>query len=277
MGLENFTPAIWAAALFVRLRKALVHASTVNRDYEGDIREFGDQVRINEIGPVTVSDYTKYNDLTWQELTSAQKLLLIDQAKSFSFQVDDIDMAQNKPKVMQGAMGEAAYAIRDTIDQHIAGLYGQAGNSVSALTVTAGNVIQNLSNMQLELNEANVPQEGRFFPIPPWYHQHLVNAVSQGINSTGVPKTFDNGVIVNGFVGELYGFNLLMSNNVNNNGTVWNMMAYNMSAITHAGQIAKIEATRIQDRFADGVKGLYLYGSKVVRPEAMVSCAATKG
>jgi poly-gamma-glutamate system protein len=89
MGLENFNPQIWAAKLFVRLRKSLVHASTVNRDYEGEIRSFGDTVRINEIGPVDISDYTKYDDITWQELDSAQKMLLIDQAKSFSFQIDD--------------------------------------------------------------------------------------------------------------------------------------------------------------------------------------------
>ena len=54
-------------------------------------------------------------------------------------------------------------------------------------------------------------------------------------------------------------------------------MGYNRSAITHAGQIASIEALRPDDRFADAVKGLYLYGSKVVRPNAMVKCAATKG
>ena len=107
MGLENFTPAVWASELFVRLRKTLVHAATVNRDYEGQISEYGDTVKINEIGPITVSDYTKYNDLTWQELSSAQKMLLIDQAKSFSFQVDEIDNAQKKPKVMGGAMSEA--------------------------------------------------------------------------------------------------------------------------------------------------------------------------
>lgn len=277
MGLENFTPAVWASELFVRLRKSLVFASTVNRDYEGGIREYGDTVKINEIGPITVSDYTKYSDLTWQELTSAQKLLTIDRARSFSFQVDDIDAAQNKPNVMPGAMAEAAYAITDDVDSYIAGLYTQAGNTVTALTVSAGNVIQNISNLQLELNEANVPMSGRFLPIPPWYHQHLVNAVTQGISSTGVPKVFDDSYIVNGFVGELFGFNLLLSNNVNNNGTVWNIMAYNRSAITYAGQISKMEAVRIQDRFADGVKGLYLYGAKVVRPNAMVSVAATKG
>ena len=277
MGLENFVPEIWSAKLFVRLRKALVHASVVNRDYEGEIKEFGDTVRINEIGAVDVSDYTKYSDITWQEMDSAQKVLLIDQADSFAVQLDDIDKAQTKPKLIDGIMSEASYSIVDEVDQYIAAKYTGAGNTVSALTVSVGAVIQNISNLQLKLNEANVPQQDRYLFVPPWYHQHIVNSVSQGINSTGVPKLMDNGVLVNGYVGELFGFNILMSNNVSNNGTVWQMMALHRSAITFAGQIAKIEATRIQDRFGDGIKGLYLYGAKVVRPNAMVTCAATKG
>jgi len=277
MGLENFVPEIWSAKLFVRLRKALVHASVVNRDYEGEIKEFGDTVRINEIGAVDVSDYTKYTDITWQEMDSAQKVLLIDQADSFAVQLDDIDKAQTKPKLIDGIMSEASYSIVDEVDQYIAAKYTGAGNTVSALTVSVGAVIQNISNLQLKLNEANVPQQDRYLFVPPWYHQHIVNSVSQGINSTGVPKLMDNGVLVNGYVGELFGFNILMSNNVSNNGTIWQMMALHRSAITFAGQIAKIEATRIQDRFGDGIKGLYLYGAKVVRPNAMVTCAATKG
>jgi len=277
MGLENFIPEVWSAKLFVRLRKNLVHASVINRDYEGEISAFGDTVRINEIGAIDVGTYTKNTAITVQNLTSAQKMLTIDQAKYFAFSVDDIDAVQTKPKVIDGAMSEAAYSIGDTIDQHIAGLYTQAGNSVTALTVSVGAVLLNLSNMQLALDEANVPTGGRFLPIPPWYNQHLVRATSGAVSATGVPKIFDDGMIVSGYVGNLFGFNLLMSNNVNNNGTVWNMMGFTRAAITHAQQIAKIEAYRLEAEFGDGVKGLYLYGSKVVRPNAMVSCAATKG
>lgn len=277
MALENFVPAVWASSLFVRLRKNLVHAGVVNRDYEGEIREYGDQVKINEIGAIAVTDYAKNTDMNIETLSSAQKTLIIDQAKYFNFSVDDIDKAQTKPKVIDGAMSEAAYAIGDTVDQHLAGLYTQAGNTVNALTVTVGNVLQNLSNMQLALDEANVPNEGRFLPVPPWYHQYLVMATSGAVSATAVPKVFDDSMIVNGFVGQLFGFNLLMSNNVNNNSTVWNLMGFNRAAITHAQQIARIEAYRLEKQFGDGVKGLFLYGSKVVRPAAMVKCAATKG
>ena len=127
MGLENFIPTIWSAKLFVRLRKALVFGSLVNNDYEGEITGMGDTVKINEIGTVTVNDYTKYNAITWQQLTGAQKTLVIDKAKTFSFVVDDIDTAQQNPKIMNAAMSEAAYAIADSIDQDLASLHSQAG------------------------------------------------------------------------------------------------------------------------------------------------------
>lgn len=277
MALDNFIPEIWSASLLVQLRKNLVHSSLVNRDYEGEIRNVGDTVRINELGIVTVGDYTKNGSVTWQSMDSAQKSLLIDQSKYFAVKLDDIDAVQSKPKLLDGIMAEAAYSIADTVDQHLAGMYAYAGNTVSALTVTAGNVLLNMANFQLELDEANVPTGGRYIIIPPWYNQHLVLAATGAVSATATSKVMDDGVIVNGYVGQLFGFNILMSNNVNNNGTVWNIMAFNRTAITHASQIAKVEATRIEDGFQDGVKGLYLYGSKVVRPAAMCKCAATKG
>ena len=278
MGLENFIPKVWAADIFVRLRKALVHGATVNRDYEGDIRNFGDTVKINELSLIDVSTYTKGTDITWQTLDSAQKSLIIDQAKYFAFIEDDLDAIQTKPKVMNEAAQDAAYQIRDKIDQFVAGFYTAAGSSVTALTVTAGNVLVTLSNMQLGLNEANVPTDGRFLPIAPWMHQHAVNATGQTLTATGVPKLIDNSIVVNGFVGQLYGFNLLMSNNVNNNATVWNHMAYTRQAITFAMQpTVTIEASRDHDQFGDGLRGLFLYGGKTVRPNAMVTCATTKG
>lgn len=246
--------------------------------YEGEITGAGDTVKINEIGPVTVSDYTKYGALTWQELTSAQKSLLIDQQKSFSFTVDDIDAAQNKPNVMNSAMSEAAYAVADTIDQHIAGLYAGAGvtgsatyigSASSSLSVSSGNVIETLSYVQRYLNEASVPTENRFGIIPPWVHQDLVMAEVGGIAYNAVPKVRDDGVLMNGFVGRAFGFDLLMSNNVSNDGTQYRCMFGTRSAISYAGQISKIRAVEREDYFDEGIKGLYVYGAKVVRPNAL--------
>lgn len=276
MGLENFIPEMWSASLLVQLRKAHVFSGLVNRDYEGEIRNAGDTVRISEIDAVTIGDYTKNSTVSWQSMSSAQKSLLIDQSKYFAVKLDDVDATQANVRLMDAIMAEAAYKIADTVDASIAALYTEAGNTVTGLAVTAANVILNVSNMQLKLDEDNVPTNGRFLIIPPWYNQLLVLAATGAVSATATTKLMNDGSILNGYVGQFMGFNILMSNNVNNDATTWNIMAFNRSAITHAAQIAKVESTRIEAGFQEGVKGLYLYGSKVVRPDALVTCAITK-
>jgi hypothetical protein len=267
MGLDTFIPSVWASAVLSPLYKSLVYGSAVNRDYEGDIRQFGDSVRINEIGDITVADYTKYGTLSWQELSSAQKTLYIDQAKSFSFAIDDVDQVQSKPKVMAEAMSRAAYAIADTIDQHLAGLYTQAGTVLPATTATTTDALKLVADFAEALNKQNVPTSGRFLIVPPQFVTKLLLQVSGGVSTTGVPKETSPGQIANGFVGEIYGFSVLMSNNVaQSSANVYQPLALVRSAISYAGQLTNIEAVRRESSFGDGVKGLYVYGSKVVRP-----------
>src|SRR5689334_12725539 len=119
MSLVNFIPTVWSGTMLRYLDKAHVFAQpgVVNRDYEGEIAAFGDSVKINQLGPITISDYTKNTDLSTPEaLNGNQTVLVIDKAKSFNFQVDDIDRAQQTPKVMQTAMERSAYGIADVVD-----------------------------------------------------------------------------------------------------------------------------------------------------------------
>ena len=136
MAINNFIPEIWSNELLVNLRKSLVagQAGVINRDYEGEIRNVGDTVHINSIGEVTIDDYVKNTDMAAPEtLTDATRALEITEAKFFNFQVDDIDRVQQTPKVMAGAMAEAAYGLADVADQFILGLYedADAGNLMS--------------------------------------------------------------------------------------------------------------------------------------------------
>jgi hypothetical protein len=276
MGLENLTPQVWAGNILEPLYKNLVFASVVNKDYEGEIKSFGDQVHINEIEDINVGTYSK-SSITWQNLDSAQKTLLIDQAKYFAFDIDDIDRAQNKGDVAAKAATRAAYAIRDAVDTFIGLKYSEAGNTVSSATVTAGNVLTNLAAFQLALDEDNVPNGERFFVCPPWYHNYLLQAATGIIGHTGVPKVFSDTMIVNGYVGSLFGFNILVSNNVYYSSTTYYPMAFDRSAISFAGQLTEVQEVMREDYFSKGLKGLYLYGAKVVRPNALATCAATKG
>ncbi|MDD2493964.1 MAG: P22 phage major capsid protein family protein [Tissierellia bacterium] len=281
MGVENFIPALWSARLFVRLRKALVFGNIVNREYEGELLNFGDQIHINELGPVTASAYTKGATLTYSELDSAQKTLLVDQATEFHFKIDDVNNAQTNPKLMDGAMDEAAYAIADTIDQFIAGLCAQAGatpsvttyigSSGSSLSVSSGNVIETFSYASRYLDEANVPKTGRWIVIPPWLTQKLTLAEVGGSGATSVPKVPDDIALRNGFVIRAFGFDIYEYNNVSNDGTQYRVMCGNNSALAYVGQVNTIEALRLQTTFANAARGLYVYGAKAVRPEALLT------
>lgn len=282
MALNNFIPSVWAARLLDNLRKNLVYAQdgVVNRDYEGEIRDAGDSVRINAIGPVTVATYAKNTDINPPEvLQDAQTVLVIDQAKYFNFAVDDVDRVQQRPQLMDAAMAEAAYALRDDLDQYVAGLYTQIavsnmlGSDTSPITPTATTAYELLVDLGVMLDDAKVPRANRFVVVPPWYHGLLLK--DDRFVRAGTPTT--DQVIRNGEVGQAAGFRVLISHNVPNTlGTKYKIIAGHPMAWSVAEQINKVEAYRPERRFADAVKGLHLYGAKVLRPTALALLTANK-
>jgi hypothetical protein len=284
MAVDNFIPTIWSAKLLTRLRKSLVFGNLVNTDYSGEISAFGDTVKINEIGPISVSSYTRNGSITWGTLDGTAKYLTVDQQKSWNFMIDDLDSAQTKPKLMDAAMSEAAYAMADASDQFIAGLYGSAGvkstnvgSSGSVLTQSSPTILRTLSYVKRYLDEANVPSEGRWGVIPPWFAQKVQAAVGGLFSATGVPKPDSAGVLTTGWVGRVSGIDLYMSNNVSNSAGTYRCMFGTRSAISFVSQVAKVEALRLQDYYADGVRGLYLYGAKVVQPDCLMTAYVAEG
>lgn len=284
MALDNFISEVWSARLLTNLRKAHVfaQASVINREYEGEIRAQGDTVRITAIGAVTVTDYTKNTDHAAPEaLTDAQTTLQITQSKMFAFQVDDVDRAQGNPRVMDAAMAEAAYALRDKLDLHIASLWSDVdptnfiGTNASPKTDlgTLGKAYEYLVDLGVLLDEANAPAEGRWTIVPSWFHGLLLKDdrfVKAGTSAT-------DAVLRNGMVGEAAGFSILKSNNIVNLGsTSQKIMAGVPAAWSVAEQVNKVEAYRPERRFADAVKGLHLYGAKVVRPNLLAVLHANK-
>lgn len=283
MALDGFIPTIWAARLLANLHKALIHAQpgVINRDYEGEVA-LGNTVKINSIGPVTIGDYTKNADHAVPEtLTEAQRSLVIDQAKFFNFQVDDIDAFQQKPKVMDEAMREAAYALADRLDQFIAAKYVDAaaanaiGSTASPTAITASNAYSVLLQLGTKLTKQNVPTPGRWAILPPEWTERLL--LDERFVSFGTAE--NRSALQNGVVGRAAGFDLLESNNVVQLTGVdagkYKVMAGAQMAITVAEQIDKTEAFRPERRFADAVKGLHVYGGKVVRPEALAVATVT--
>lgn len=289
MSLDAFIPTVWSARLLQNLEKSLVYGQVgvVNRDYEGEISEAGDTVRVNTLGPVTVDNYAKNNDMNPPEtLNDASQVLVIDQAKYFNFQIDDIDAAQQKPKVMDQAMRNAAYALADAADQFLAGRMwpdvpeaNRQGAVGAPITVGfgAGEVNPYVALMMagVDLDEANVPSAGRWAIVPPWFHAYLL--MDSRFVASGAAAADSRAV--NGYIGRAAGFNIYMSNNVPvlAGPTEFKILLGTDYATSYAEQISKVEAYRPEARFADAVKGLHLYGAKVVYPEALALIIADMG
>ena len=134
MAFTNFIPEVWSARLLEHLDNVHVYSALLNRDYEGDIRAYGDTVHINQIGDIAINDYTGEDLAAPEELDSTMMELRIDQAKYFNFQVKDIDNAQSNPKVVDAAMQRASYNINDVIDNYLAGLLLAGVKSESTIT-----------------------------------------------------------------------------------------------------------------------------------------------
>lgn len=278
MSVQNFIPTVWSAKLFQTLDKSHVLVNRCNRDYEGEISGYGDSVKINAIGEITIGNYVKnVTSISPQQLDDAQTILKIDQSKYFAFYVDDVDQAQTKPKVMSEAMRKAGYALADTADQFIAAKYSEAGNTVTAqgsTAVTSANIIGILGYAGQLLDEANVPSQGRWMVVPPWFHTKLVLAkILQTDGSVDANDAFSSG-----YIGRAMGFDFYLSNNITTTGTAPNVTSHVMAghprAISYAEQIVKMEAYRPEDGFGDAVKGLHVYGGKVIDPDALVSITA---
>ena len=274
---QSFIPEIWSAQVLVSLRKAqrYAQAGVVNRNYEGEIRNGGDTVRVRSISRPTISTYTKGGTLTYEQLTDAQRALTVDQQKSFSFVVDDIDKAQNGG-AMQEAADEAAYGLRDLADQYVAALYtgAQTANQIGTVSVTTGDIAYTqLLALKTKLDEANVPDEGRWAIVPSWYEGLLLNNDKfVRVDASGTDEGLRNGRI-----GRAAGFTVLMSNNAPLvTGDDYAVMAGVPGAISYAEQIVEMEALRLQTTFGTGVRGLHVYGAKLMRPDAIATLIASK-
>lgn len=278
MAINNFIPTLWASRVLENLQKALVagQAGIINRDYEGEIRQAGDSVKINSIGAVSIGSYTKNTDIGDPEtLSDATRSLTISEAKYFNFQVDDVDRAQQTPKVMGAAMREAAYGLADTADTFLLAKYVDVdgGNIIASAVPTADTAYEYLVDAGVLLDESNVPTAGRWAIVPPWYHGLLLKDDRFVGPGTAGPT------LRNGFIGEAAGFTILKSNNLTVTGSddeFYHCLFGHPMAWSYAEQINSVEAYRPQKRFADAVKGLHLYGAKVVRPTALVTFPAER-
>lgn len=304
LSLNNFIPQLWADTLLAALRRNLVYGALFNTDYEGELSRMGDTVRINAIGDITITSYTKDTDLNApQALTDAQTMLTISQAKYFNFEIDDIDAAQAHPAVMGEAMAWAAYKMALTMDQYYAGFYtdavtanlvGTSSSPVVPALATSTNVgggqtvFDYLVILSQYLTQQAVPKQGRWCVVPPWIKTFLTQDIRFSSFNTDAGRATilsgrldaSGGNAGDAYLGQIDGMdvyeslnapNLAQPSGYGNTGAQDVVLAGHTMALTKAEGINKVEAYRPPYRFADAVKGLVLYGAKTVRPYAIAA------
>ena len=290
----NFTPEIFSQKVLKFFRRASVAEDITNTDYAGEIENFGDTVRIIKEPTITVSSYTRGSVINAQDLADDQITMVVDQANAFSFKIDDIEERQSHVNFEALATSSGAFSLKRKYDANIlqamadgAGNTGTSvGTAASPIDITgSGNedvAVNLLMTMARILDDQSVPEENRWFVAPPIFYE---NAFKAGAKFAEVQVTGDGtSPLRNGLVmaGNIAGFNCYKSTALNNSGTDvvtitsqdttndFVVMAGHMSSTATASHIAKTEVVRSTETFSDIVRGLHVFGRKVIRPEAIV-------
>ena len=292
-----FLPSVFSKKVLNFFRKAAVVEAITNTDYAGEISAFGDSVKIIKEPVISVSNYTRNADTTETLLTDQEISLVVDSAKAFKFIVDDIETNMSHVNFKEVASSSAAYALKDSYDaavlatmfsgvsssspDHVIGsdsstadaTMTHATNSVDLLGSdgTGVDAIDLMARMARLLDDQSVPEEGRWFVAPPSFYEELAQSGSKLLS---VDFNAGQGSIRNGLVssGKLRGFDMYKSNNIaSTSNATGKVMAGHISSTATANTILSTEVLRDPTSFGDIVRGLHVYGAKVLRPEALIS------
>jgi HK97 family phage major capsid protein len=279
MAFESWKPEVIAADVQHQLEKSLVYGQpgVTNRNYEGDV-QFAKSVRIVGVGSVTVKDYTQGNDMADPDTVLDTSLeMTIDYDKYFNFKVSNKDQAQTKIDIMAENNKEAAYSIRDAIDSIIGSLYTDAsaanllGTDAAPKTPNltqgdASNIYNLIEDCGVALSDSKVPLEGRWMIVPP----RFAGMIRKDLKLTAAAPQIAQPGMLNGIITRIGGFDVMESHNVPNTaGAKYKVMFGTSKAMTFASQVNDVRIMDMEKQFAKKVDGEYVFGCKVVRPEAL--------
>ena len=276
----NWLPVIYSQKVQKFFRTASVVEDITNTDYAGEIENFGDTVNIIKEPSISVSSYTRGGAINIQNLADDQLQLVVDQANAFAFKVDDIEERQSHVNWEALATSSGAYALKDSYDENvIAAMVSGAGTTVGSdgsgtdtgFGTSETDPANILANAAKRLHANDVPTDNRWFLGSPEFYEQLGQASAKLMDAsvTGDGKSpLRNGNVLEGKVN---GFKLYMTNNfaASTTSNYYKVLYGHMSSTATANAIAKTEVIRDPDSFADVVRGLHVFGRKVLRSAAL--------
>ena len=277
----NWAPAIYSQKVLKFFRTASVVEDISNTDYAGEIENFGDTVKIIKEPTISVASYTRGSVLSPQELQDDQLTLVVDQGNAFAFKVDDIEERQSHVNWEALATSSGAYALKNEFDTNvIAAMVSGAGTTVGSdgsgqdVGFGSGEVdpVNILANHARRLNSNDVPEENRWFLAPPQFWEQAGQTSSKLMDASVTgdgASPLRNGRI---HAGKIQGFSCYMTNNfaASSTSNYYKVLSGHMSAVATASHIAKTEVVRDPDSFADIVRGLHVFGRKVIRSKGLL-------
>lgn len=294
----TFIPTIWSGKLNVKFYATTVFGEIANTSYEGDIKNLGDKVIINNVPSINIKDYRVGMNLDYEVPEPETIELLIDKAKYFGVNVSDVLEFQSQPALMDMFTSDAAKQMSTAIDRDVllgtfdqgavanmgdqAGVISRSydlGTDDSPLQLTGSNIIETITAMASVLDEQNVPDSDRWLVISPYVRNIIMASDLRAAYLTGDPTS----PLRNGKIGMIDRFTVYVSNQLPHAqankdfagdpdpGTQRRhaIIAGHKTAITFASQIAKVESLPNPNDFGTLVRGLNVYGYKVVKPEAL--------
>lgn len=282
----NWLPAIYSQKVLKFFRRSSVVEGITNTDYAGEIENYGDTVKIIKEPTISVSSYTKGQTTNLQNLADDQETLVVDTANYFAFKVDDVEERQSHVNWESLATSSGAYALKRKYDSDILNAISTTSgiNAGTAVTANTGDLAHSvIAEAARLLDDQSVPEENRWFVAPPIFYEQLGAAASKVMDMSVIgsgQSPLTNGLVSNMTIS---GMKLYKTTALNRSGTdivtisgtsnAYFCMGGHMSACATASHIAKTEVVRDPDSFSDVIRGLHVYGAKVLRAKAITRTA----
>jgi hypothetical protein len=289
----NFIPEIWSTKLIEKFYDATVLAAISNTDYEGEIKNHGDKIIMRTRPTITIRNYESNQELVVDRPSSPTLEMLIDQGKYFNLHLDDVMKIQSDIDQMNQWSADASEQMKIVIDTDcLLQLVNQAtarnrgtgagrisqninlGVAATPVTLSRTNIIDYIILMGQVLDEQNIPENGRWIVIPAWAASLLKRSDLRDASLTGDGTS----VARNGRLGMIDRFTLYNSNllptsatdGVGGNDTDGATYIYagHKNAFTFASQMTQMEVMRSERTFGNLMRGLQVYGRKVIDPTA---------
>lgn len=295
-GAMKFDRALWSGTLIKKFYNTSVIPFIANVDYEGDIMEQGDLIYIRAVPDITIRDYVKGQKIEYERPQTGTTLdLVIDKGKYFAFACDDVDKWQSDLNLLELWSNDASIQLKLVVDSDIlssipasvdpanAGATAGAvsmninlGKTGTPVQITKNNVLDYIIDCASILDERNVPETGRWLVIPAWLSAMIKKSDLSNVARTGD----DSSSIRNGYIGMIDRFTVYSSNYVSSvadsGSMAYNVLFGHTAALTFASEILKTETLRAESTFGDLVRGLMVYGYKVIKPDALGLLYATR-